>query len=180
MLSLLPASNCAPRWPIISRVATFGEALKSIRGARKPRAIARAALGSDADAKALKGFVNYLLRIERDDAGDNLGMDVIRSLMKGLGYPTVSSFFLQIEALQSKAKEPTVTGPLAGQDGYAPDLAASIDPTTIAQLLQRIEVLERSALHDIKNTDRKRKDSARTRTKPASRAKDRTHARRRA
>lgn len=106
---------------------------------------------------------------------------LFRIIEHGYGL-TLSSFFAQFEVLKTKTAADRVPLNPAEQEAHAPaPMADAIDLASVEALIdRRVSALERSLVQRSSKAERKRKDSARARTKPAVRPKDRKDARRRA
>lgn len=99
------SSNCEPLGTILPHV-TFGAALRSLRGRRKGREVAAAALGPDEakDKDRVRDYASYLSQIEHDKI-ESVGLARIREIATALGFSTLSSFFSAIEAAMESTDE---------------------------------------------------------------------------
>lgn len=109
VLSPRRSSNCVPPADILQGVVTFGQALRTLRGTRKPAQVARAALGPAASAQQQRDTANYFARIERDQV-PNVGLPQLRLLATGLGYASLGPFFAALDAIEARAGGLTETG----------------------------------------------------------------------
>jgi len=73
----------------------FGERLTAIRGKLTRPDVAARALGPDSTKDQRRDFANYLARVERENG--NVSLQQLRLFAKGLGYATLSAFWIAME-----------------------------------------------------------------------------------
>lgn len=101
----MPSSNYVPAVGILDGVVTFGEALKILREKKKHQTgpeMAIRALGPESTKTQRQTYTNYLSRIETGGV-KSIGLDWLRALSKGLGFPTLGLFFSAIDVIEAEA-----------------------------------------------------------------------------
>lgn len=108
-------------------VQEFGERLKVVREARGigQTVLARTMLPANAPAKQITAKASYLSRIEREN--ENVSLEIQLQLAKGLGFPSLSAFWIAIERAGVSSPDGLQSSPAASQNSVASALVKA-DP----------------------------------------------------
>ncbi len=115
---------------------TIATVLLELQGDRKPRTIAKAALGEDADPDALTKFADYYGRITRGGV-PSPGLIILRSIAKGLNV-SLTSIVARMEGIDLGQAIPQKNGEASENRaiGNAPTEIVGENPTEVAKIVR--------------------------------------------